>query len=228
VKAFFFFFLIIIMKKNVFFLSLAHSRSRHRQFFEMPSAKGYRSVGRTWKAPSKPFEKERLDAELKLCGEFGLRCKKEVWRAKFIVSKLRKRARILLTLDEADPTRLFEGAAILRQCLRLGILSEDKLKLDYVLSLTDEEFLKRRLQTLVHKKRLARSIHHARVLIRHRHIRVGGQVVNAPGFIVRVDSEKHIDLARGSSLGGGRPGRTKRRHLKAIEEKKKAKEGGDE
>lgn len=46
-----------------------------------------------------------------------------------------------------------------------------------------------------------------------------------PGFIVRLDSEKHIDLARGSSLAGGRPGRTKRRRLKSQKEKK---EGGEE
>jgi small subunit ribosomal protein S9e len=183
----------------------------------MPSIGALRVYGRTWKAPRKPFEKERLDQELKYCGEYGLRCKKEVWRAKFMVSKLRKRARILLMLDETNPSRLFEGAAILRQCLRLGILAEDKLKLDYVLALTDEEFLKRRLQTIVHKKSIARSIHHARVLIRQRHIRVGGQVVNTPNFIVRLDSEKHIDLARGSSLAGGKPGRTKRRRNKSSE-----------
>ena len=182
----------------------------------MPSSHALRVYSRTWKAPRKPFEKERLDQELKYCGEYGLRCKKEVWRAKFIISKLRKRARVLLMLDEKNPIRLFEGGAILRQCLRLGILPEDKLKLDYVLSLTDEEFLQRRLQTLVHKARLARSVHHARVLIKQRHIRVGNQVVDSPSFIVRLDSGKHIDLARGPSLADGGPGRTKRRRVKAA------------
>ena len=32
--------------------------------------------------------------------------------------------------------------------------------------------------------------------------------------MVRVDSEKNIDLAANSSLGGGRPGRNKRKTLK--------------
>jgi ribosomal protein S4 len=36
--------------------------------------------------------------------------------------------------------------------------------------------LERRLQTQVFKLGLAKSIHHARVLIRQRHIRVGSQV----------------------------------------------------
>ena len=37
---------------------------------------------------------------------------------------------------------------------------------------------------------LAKSVHHARVLIRQRHITVGKQVVNVPSFVVRLDSQK--------------------------------------
>lgn len=59
---------------------------------------------------------------------------------------------------------------------------------------------------------LAKSIHHARILIRQRHIRVGKQVVNVPSFMVRVDSQKHIDFSLNSPYGGGRPGRVKRRN----------------
>jgi len=58
-----------------------------------------------------------------------------------------------------------------------------------------QDFLERRLQTQVFKLGLAKSIHHARVLIRHRHIRVGKQIVNIPSFMVRTDSQKHIDFA---------------------------------
>merc|ERR1712146_393381 len=60
----------------------------------------------------------------------------------------------------------FEGQALMRRMIRYGILDEDKQRLDYVLSLTLENFMERRLQTLVFKRGLAKSIHHARVLIR--------------------------------------------------------------
>jgi hypothetical protein len=64
--------------------------------------------------------------------------------------------------------------------------------------------------------RLAKSVHHARVLIRQRHIRVGKQVVNVPSFVVRLDSQKHVDYSLKSPYGGGRPGRVKRKRAKAA------------
>ena len=68
--------------------------------------------GKTYSTPRRPFEKERLDAEMKLIGQYGLRNKREVWRVKYTLAKMRKAARELLTLDEKDPKRLFEGIII--------------------------------------------------------------------------------------------------------------------
>lgn len=80
-------------------------------------------------------------------------------------------ARTLLTLDEKETKRLFEGEALLRRMYKYGLLDESQSKLDYVLAMTPQDFLERRLQTLVFKLGLAKSMHHARVLIRQRHIR---------------------------------------------------------
>jgi small subunit ribosomal protein S9e len=173
---------------------------------------------KTYHTPRRPFEKERLDQELKLIGQYGLKNKREVWRVKYTLAKIRKAARELLTLEEKDPRRLFEGNALLRRLVRTGVLDESKMKLDYVLALKVEDFLERRLQTQVFKLGLARSIHHARVLIRQRHIRVRKQLVNVPSYIVRLDSQKHIDFSLKSPFGGGKYGRTKRRKLKRGEE----------
>jgi len=171
---------------------------------------------KTFVTPRRPFEKARLDQELKIIGEYGLRNKREVWRVKYTLAKIRKAARELLTLDEKDPKRLFEGNALLRRLVRTGVLEDSKMKLDYVLGLRIEDFLERRLQTQVFffKLGLAKSIHHARVLIRQRHIRVRKQVVNIPSFVVRLDSQKHIDFSLKSPFGGGRAGRVKRKNLK--------------
>mmetsp|Transcript_21663 Transcript_21663/g.15514 ORF Transcript_21663/g.15514 Transcript_21663/m.15514 type:complete len:195 (-) Transcript_21663:65-649(-) len=172
--------------------------------FRTNSRKAYRTVRR-------PFEKERLDQELKLCGEYGLRCKREIWRVQYMLSKVRKAARTLLTLHPKDPKRLFETGPLIRRLKRFGLMTEEESSLDDILKLSTARIMERRLQTKIFKQGLAKSIHHARVLIRQRHIRVGKQIVNVPSFLVRTDSEKHIDLALNSPYGQGRPGRVARR-----------------
>merc|ERR1719229_1564229 len=155
----------------------------------------------------------RLGQLMKIIGEYGLKNKREVWRVQYALAKIRTAARTLLTLDEKSEQRIFQGDALLRRMIRLGLLGENEKKLDYVLGLTSAKIMERRLQTKVFKLGLAKSIHHARVLIRQRHIRVGKQMCNVPSFLVRVDSEKHIDFALTSPFGGGRAGRVRRKKL---------------
>merc|ERR1712008_506092 len=151
----------------------------------------YRNSSSVAQTPRRRYDKERLEREMKLVGVYGLKNKREIWRVQLTLAKIRAAARALLTMDEKDAKRVFEGAALLRRLNKLGLLSEDEQELDFVLNLTVEAFMERRLQTKVFKAGLAKSIHHARVLIRQRHIRVGKRLVNVPSFMVRVDSEKH-------------------------------------
>jgi len=44
---------------------------------------------------------------------------------------------------------IFPGNALLRRLVRIGVLDEGRMKLDYVLGLKIEDFLERRLQTQV-------------------------------------------------------------------------------
>lgn len=68
-----------------------------------------------------------------------------------MLANFRKAARELLTLEEKDPRRLFEGAALLNRMHRYGLLSNEELKLDYVLGLTVNKFLDKRLQTRIYQ-----------------------------------------------------------------------------
>jgi small subunit ribosomal protein S9e len=178
----------------------------------------YTNYKKTSKTPRKPFDKERLLGELKLVGTYGLKNKREVWRVQLTLAKLRKAARELMTLEENDPRRLFEGDALIRRIVKLGLLSQDQRKLDYILGLTTTQFMERRLQTFVAQKSLAQSVHHARIRIRQRHLCIGKQMVNIPSFMVSKSSESHITLAPTSVFVTGKAGRVKR---------KKGKKGGD-
>ena len=101
-----------------------------------------------------------------------------------------------IKLDPKDPKHLFEGNALIRCLVRIGVLDESRMRLDYVPdSMETEDFLELQLQTQVFKSDLVQSIHHSHVLIRKRHICVGKQIVNVPSFVVQLDSQKHIDFA---------------------------------
>merc|ERR1712196_188000 len=77
------------------------------------------------------------------------------------------------------------------------------------------------LSNLAAQRKLANSVHHARVRIRQRHLSVGRQLVNIPSFMVTKSSEAHIKLAPTSVFSTGKPGRVQRK-------KNKGGAGGDE
>merc|ERR1712166_389777 len=81
-----------------------------------------RNFSKTSKTPRRAYDKERLDSELKMIGTCGLKNKREIWRNGLILSKVRAVARNLLTMDEKDPRRIFEGQALMRRMIRYGIL----------------------------------------------------------------------------------------------------------
>eukprot|EP00972_Heterocapsa_arctica_P073148 10803355-Heterocapsa_arctica.AAC.1 len=92
---------------------------------------------------------------MKIIGEYGLKNKREVLRVNYALAKIRTAARQLLTLDDKDEQRLFQGEALLRRMVRTGLLLESEKKLDYVLGLTTAKIMERRLQTKVFKLGLA-------------------------------------------------------------------------
>ena len=135
------------------------------------------------------WRKDVLQEELKLLGQYGLRNKHELWRHKTTLSKARGIARSLIS-ESAEARTKMENE-LLTQLKKKGILQETAV-LDNVLDLTIEDILERRLQTIVFRKGLARTIFQARQLITHGHVTIDNHRVTIPGYIVPKAEEATI------------------------------------
>ncbi len=151
-----------------------------------------------WERPGHPWIKERLLEEMELVGKYGLRNKRELWRAQTLLRRIRERAKALLSL--APEVRAEREAELVRRLYKMGVLESEKATVDEILGLTVEDILQRRLQTVVYRKGLSRTIHEARQLIVHGHIAVGGRRVTSPGYLVGRETEDLIDIAPGSPM----------------------------
>ena len=143
---------------------------------------------KTYKRPKKPFDKERIEAEKELMKKYGLRRKKEIWKAEAILRKYRRLARRLAAeKNEAQEKQLIE------KLKKMGIM-ESGNSLDDVLGLTVEDILKRRLQTVVYQRGLARTPKHARQLIVHGHVFLKGRRITFPSYLVPKEEEDKIEV----------------------------------
>jgi small subunit ribosomal protein S4 len=149
---------------------------------------------KSYQTPKRPFEKTRIEAETRLVIEYGLRNKREVWKAQAHLRKYRKGARNLLALMSSGTDRtLFDKKKeeLISSLQRAGLLGANA-DIEDVLSLKVQTHLERRLQTLVHRKGLARSPKQARQLITHGHIAIAGRRVNIPSYRVTREDEAQI------------------------------------
>lgn len=152
-----------------------------------------RRLKKKYATPNNPFEKDRIVEEFTYLGKYGLRNKKEFRKHKFQLSHYRKLARENRTLPDGIREERFEE---IRSGLeKLGLVGKDATS-DDILSLTVENILERRLQTLVHKLGMSKTIQQARQFVTHGHIAVNGAIVDSPSYLVNKDDE--IDFATNS------------------------------
>ncbi|MBI4116949.1 30S ribosomal protein S4 [Candidatus Pacearchaeota archaeon] len=135
--------------------------------------------------PKRPFDKNRIIEEEKIKNEFGLKNKKEIWRSEARIKDIRRRAISLIQSNPEEQKKFFE---------KLGKIGFKANSIADVLSLDKKDYLRRRFQTVVVSKKIARTPKHARQLIVHRKILVDGKAINSPSYIVPVGLESKISL----------------------------------
>ncbi|MEM0139258.1 MAG: 30S ribosomal protein S4 [Ferroplasma sp.] len=145
-----------------------------------------------YSTPRHPWEKERIDYEKGILNKYGLKNKRELWKAEATLSSYRAQARTLQAkMRSNDPLAQKQFQLLLKKLNRLNLLSEGAT-LDDILALTLDNILDRRLQTIVFNKNMATTMKQARQLITHGHIIVSGHTVTIPGLAVEKSNEDTI------------------------------------
>jgi|TARA_Y100000746_G_scaffold2405_1_gene2337 small subunit ribosomal protein S4 len=186
--------------------------------------------GKHYNTPSHPWQKVRIEEERTLTQQYGLKNKKEIWKANTKIRSMRRQAR-KLTATSGDEQAQKEKSLLLAKLNRLGMLEQES-GLEDVLRMTPENILDRRLQTQVYLQGLSSTAKQARQLIVHGHISVDGAVTRVPGMIVTKLQEKNITYSPSSALNSDlhpvRPGGEKIFDDESTDEEEKEDNQGKE
>lgn len=150
--------------------------------------------------PRHPWEKERIDSEKEIVVKYGLKNKRELWKSQAMLDSFRSQARKLqakLRTEDRFSQKQFQE--LIKRLSRYSILGQNA-SLDDILSLSIDDILQRRLQTIVFRKNLARTPKQARQLITHGHVEFDGRRVNVPGIMVEGSKEESIRYSERSVL----------------------------
>lgn len=135
--------------------------------------------------PKRPFEKQRIIDEEKIKQEYGLKNKKEIWKAEAQIKLIREKAKRLISAGSEEQQALFE------RLKKKGINSNS---IGEVLALDKKDYLNQRLQTVMVNQKLATTPKQARQLITHKKVLVDGRAINSPSYIVPIGLRSKITL----------------------------------
>ena len=172
-----------------------------------------RRLKKKYKTPKHPWQKDRIEKEKKLLNYYGLKNKKEIWKAMSRLKRITRQAKTIIGLPSEKKEA--EAKKLLEKLDKYNLIDKNS-KIEDVLNLTVENILDRRLQTQVYKQGLARTIKQARQFIVHGHIFVSGQKVDMPSYMVKKDDIIEFDPK--SSLSNPEHPERLGKDIKAVKE----------
>jgi len=156
-----------------------------------------RKSRKKYRTPSHPWQKTRLDEENQLAIEYGLKNKQEIWKMDSILKNFTNQSKKLVTLTTKQAEN--EKLNLIKKLKTLGLLKESQ-GFEDILNLAIKDVMERRLQTLVHRKGLAKTMKQARQLIIHSHIIVNNKKITSPSYLIKIGEEKKIGFVPKSSF----------------------------
>lgn len=156
-----------------------------------------RKSRKKYSTPNHPWRRERIEEEKALLDEYGFKNRKEIWKMKSFLANAKRQVKTLGSLSGKHAE--MEEEQLLAKLQKYGLIDKSA-QLTSVLSLSTKNVLERRLQTIVHRKGLAKSMKQARQFIVHGHIVVNGTKLTVPSYLVPVAEEGKIEFRGTSAL----------------------------
>jgi len=156
-----------------------------------------KKIRKKYRTPSHPWQKSRIDEEKSIIQEYGFTNKKEIWKMGSVLRNFKQRIKKATTHQTAQSET--EKQHLLNKLQSLG-LTKGLASADEILGLTLKDILERRLQTIVFRKGLARSMKQARQMITHRHIVVGTKMITSPSYLVQKGEEDKVGFVAKSGF----------------------------
>ena len=182
-----------------------------------------RRLRKKYKGPGHPWQRTRINEERIIKKEYGLKNKKEIWKAASELRRINSQAKKLIRDKAKDLKQAIIGEKqLLDRLFRYGLVDQGA-HLEDVLSLNIKNILNRRLQTIVFKSGMVLTSKQARQLILHGHIFVDGKKISVPSYVVSRDEQWKITFNPKSSFASEEHSeRAKKIH--AVESAKNKKE----
>ncbi|MFB6292386.1 MAG: 30S ribosomal protein S4 [Candidatus Nanohaloarchaea archaeon] len=147
-----------------------------------------KKLKKQYETPNEGWSEERINREDELMEEYGLKNKREVYKAQSQLRALRREARKLVAAENEQERR-----ELIEKANRLGLAKEDA-ELGDILSLNVTDILNRRLQTAVNRRGYSDTPREARQMVVHGHVYVDGERVTIPSYLVPQEEEKKIEI----------------------------------
>jgi len=147
-----------------------------------------KTLKKQYETPNRAWNQERIDQEDYLKQNFGLKNKKEIYKAYSELRSFRRQARELVADRDSE-----QAKQVIEKANSLGLVKKDADITD-LLTLGVEDILNRRLQTAVDRRGHADSPLHARQLVTHGRVSIDGKKVNVPGYLLTQEEEKKIEV----------------------------------
>lgn len=156
-----------------------------------------RRFKKKYATPRHPWKAENIALEKELIKEYGLKNKKEIWKMHSVLKKYKDIAKRVIAVKTKQEIK--EKKQMMEKLYRLGLINQEA-ELDDVLGLEIKDVMERRLQSLVFRRGLARSMRQARQFIVHRHIKIGNKKITFPSYLVLRGEEELITFDKNSPL----------------------------